>query len=323
MLPELHVASGKHRSRVRGLVEVGVASVLWGTGEMAVQLIRAQEPLSPLTISTWRMAIAAVILLVALLALRRGGALLSLTRSSPRRLLAVGVGTATYKGFYFVAVTQVGVGVAVATVVSLGARRSSSRSPIRSGTADRPPLRGSPYWSRPWAASCSSAWPATRRRPARPGRRRAAGNRVADDVRPDHRGRWLDQPDHLASRPDKRHDARRRGGAVALPSVRGGTPGHDRPGGTGLAGLPRCPDDGVGLRAALLRAPGRRPQHGGHRQPGRARHRRCGRGRRAGRAARPARCRAGSCLSSARWPSLGIRRQWADRWWGKPSSRGT
>ncbi len=105
-------------SHVRGLLEVAVASVLWGTGGLAVQLIREQEPMSPVTISAWRMAIAAAVLLVALLALRQGGALLALARSRPRQLLAVGVGTAAYQGFYFVSVTQVG--VAVATVVSLG-----------------------------------------------------------------------------------------------------------------------------------------------------------------------------------------------------------
>ncbi len=105
-------------SHARGLVEVAAASVLWGTGGLAVQLIREQEPLSPVTISAWRMAIAAGVLLVALLALRRGGELLALARSRPRQLLAVGVGTAAYQGFYFVSVTQVG--VAVSTVVSLG-----------------------------------------------------------------------------------------------------------------------------------------------------------------------------------------------------------
>lgn len=108
----------QHRSHARGLVEVALASVLWGTGGLAVQLIREQEPLSPVTISAWRMAIAAVVLLVALLALRRGGELIDLARSRPRQLLAVGVGTAAYQGFYFVSVTQVG--VAVSTVVSLG-----------------------------------------------------------------------------------------------------------------------------------------------------------------------------------------------------------
>lgn len=105
-------------SHLRGLVEVAAASVLWGTGGLAVQLIRQHEPVSPVTISAWRMATAAVVLLVALLATRRGGELVALARSQPRRLLAVGVGTAAYQGFYFVSVTQVG--VAVSTVVSLG-----------------------------------------------------------------------------------------------------------------------------------------------------------------------------------------------------------
>jgi DME family drug/metabolite transporter len=106
------------RSHARGLLEVGAAGVLWGTGGLAVQLVREQQPLSAVTISAWRMTIAAVVLLVALLALRRGGELLDLARSRPRQLLSVGVGTAAYQGFYFVSVTQVG--VAVATVVSLG-----------------------------------------------------------------------------------------------------------------------------------------------------------------------------------------------------------
>ncbi len=107
-----------HSSHLRGLAEVAAASVLWGTGGLAVQLVREQAPLSPVTISAWRMALAALALLVVLVALRRVGDLLALARSRPRQLLAVGVGTAAYQGFYFVAVTQVG--VAVATVVSLG-----------------------------------------------------------------------------------------------------------------------------------------------------------------------------------------------------------
>jgi DME family drug/metabolite transporter len=105
-------------SHLRGLAEVAAASVLWGTGGLAVQLIREHEALSPVTISAWRMVIAAAVLLVALLVLRRGSELLDLARARPRQLLAVGVGTAAYQGFYFVSVTQVG--VAVSTVVSLG-----------------------------------------------------------------------------------------------------------------------------------------------------------------------------------------------------------
>ena len=105
-------------SHLRGLTEVAAASVLWGTGGLAVQLIRERDALSPITISAWRMVIAAAVLLVVLLTLRRGHELRDLARARPRQLLAVGVGTAAYQGFYFVSVTQVG--VAVSTVVSLG-----------------------------------------------------------------------------------------------------------------------------------------------------------------------------------------------------------
>lgn len=121
MPPESRASAGhigEHRSHLRGLVEVGAASILWGTGGLAVQLIREHDRLSPVTISAWRMAIAAVVLLVALLVLRRGGELGDLARARPRQLLVVGIGTAAYQGFYFVSVTQVG--VAVSTVVSLG-----------------------------------------------------------------------------------------------------------------------------------------------------------------------------------------------------------
>lgn len=97
---------------------MGAASVLWGTGGLAVQLVREHEPMSPVTISGWRMAIAAIVLLLVLVALRRSGELVELARSRPRQLIVVGVGTAAYQGFYFVSVTQVG--VAVSTVVSLG-----------------------------------------------------------------------------------------------------------------------------------------------------------------------------------------------------------
>ena len=96
MAPESHASAGEHRSHARGLVEVGIASVLWGTGGLAVQLIREHESLSPVTISAWRMTIAAVVLLVALLGLRRGDELLALARASPRQLLVVGVGTAAF-----------------------------------------------------------------------------------------------------------------------------------------------------------------------------------------------------------------------------------
>lgn len=112
------VATTRRHGSLRGLLEVAAASILWGTGGLAVQLIREREALSPVTISAWRMTLAAVVLLGLVLATRRLGQLVALGRRHPGRLVAVGAGTAAYQLLYFVSVTQVG--VAVATLVSLG-----------------------------------------------------------------------------------------------------------------------------------------------------------------------------------------------------------
>ncbi len=136
MATESSAPAVAHRAHARGLTEVGIASVLWGTGGLAVQLIREHEELSPVTISAWRMTIAAAVLLVALVAVRRVGELVALARSRPRQLMVVGVGTAAYQGFYFVSVTQVG--VAVSTVVSLGL------APVLLTVADSVRHRGAP-----------------------------------------------------------------------------------------------------------------------------------------------------------------------------------
>ena len=40
--------------------------MLWGTGGLAVHLIREHQALSPVTISAWRMTVAAAVLVVAL-----------------------------------------------------------------------------------------------------------------------------------------------------------------------------------------------------------------------------------------------------------------
>jgi DME family drug/metabolite transporter len=101
-----------------GLVQVCLAGVLWGTGGLTVQAIRAIDPLHPLTISAWRLAIAAVVLLVGALVLRRASAVVGLLRRSPRRVVVVALGTAAYQFLYFSAVTHAG--VTVATMVSLG-----------------------------------------------------------------------------------------------------------------------------------------------------------------------------------------------------------
>jgi DME family drug/metabolite transporter len=105
-------------SSARGLVQISVAGVLWGTGGLAVQLVRQRVPMSVLTISAWRMGLAAVVLLVALLALRRLPELRRLLRERPWTSVAVGLCTGAYQALYFAAVVTVG--VTVATVVALG-----------------------------------------------------------------------------------------------------------------------------------------------------------------------------------------------------------
>lgn len=102
----------------RGLVQISLAGVLWGTGGLAVQLVRERVPMSVLTISAWRMGLAAVVLLVAVLVLRQLPELHRLLRERPWTSVGVGLSTGAYQALYFAAV--VNVGVTVATVVALG-----------------------------------------------------------------------------------------------------------------------------------------------------------------------------------------------------------
>lgn len=101
-----------------GLLQICLAGILWGTGGLGVQVIRDQVPMSVLAISAWRMAIAAVVLVVVLLLLRQLPTLVTLVRAHPTRVVLVGCGTAAYQALYFGSV--VAVGVSVSTVVSLG-----------------------------------------------------------------------------------------------------------------------------------------------------------------------------------------------------------
>ena len=107
-----------HQSHLRGLVEVTCAGVLWGTGGLAMQLLRQHDPISPLAVIVWRAVIGAALVMLVLLAVRRTGELVALLRLHPWRLLAVGARTASLQAFFFMAVPMVG--VAVATVVGLG-----------------------------------------------------------------------------------------------------------------------------------------------------------------------------------------------------------
>ncbi|MDQ4051545.1 MAG: DMT family transporter, partial [Actinomycetota bacterium] len=106
------------RSSRFGLLQVALAGVLWGTGGLALEVVRDHSSMSVLTVSGWRMGIAAAILLVALLAHRRGSEVLRLLRDRPAYAVLVGLCTAAYQALYFASV--VSVGVTVATVVSLG-----------------------------------------------------------------------------------------------------------------------------------------------------------------------------------------------------------
>lgn len=101
-----------------GLLQISLAGVLWGTGGLAVQVVREHVPMSVLTISAWRMGLAAAVLVAAVVVLRQAAALRTLLREHPQRVLVVGAATATYQALYFGSVVTVG--VTVATVVSLG-----------------------------------------------------------------------------------------------------------------------------------------------------------------------------------------------------------
>ena len=101
-----------------GLAQVSLAGVLWGTGGLALELVRDRVPMSVLTVSGWRMVIAAVVLVAALSARRQLGEVATLLRECPVAAVLVGLCTAAYQALYFASV--VAVGVTVATVVSLG-----------------------------------------------------------------------------------------------------------------------------------------------------------------------------------------------------------
>ncbi|WP_183092651.1 DMT family transporter [Nocardioides stalactiti] len=101
-----------------GILQVSLAGVLWGTGGLTLEVITDRTELSFVTVSGYRMLIAAVVLVAAVAVLRRGAELVALLRTAPGPACAVGIGTGAYQALYFGAVVEVG--VTVATVVSLG-----------------------------------------------------------------------------------------------------------------------------------------------------------------------------------------------------------
>ncbi|MBF4768140.1 DMT family transporter [Nocardioides agariphilus] len=101
-----------------GLLQICVAGVLWGTGGLAVQVIRDHADLSATTISAYRTTIAAIVLVVACVLTRQLAAVRRLLAARPGPTVFVGLATAAYQALYFASV--VWVGVTVSTVVSLG-----------------------------------------------------------------------------------------------------------------------------------------------------------------------------------------------------------
>lgn len=83
-----------------------------------VTLLHDRDGLGALTVSAWRMALAAVALIGLTIATRQFRVVLETIRTQPALAVGVGCGTAAYQGLYFVSVLLVG--VSVATVVSLG-----------------------------------------------------------------------------------------------------------------------------------------------------------------------------------------------------------
>lgn len=107
-----------HRSTRLGLLQVCAAGVLWGTGGLVVTVLHERAGLGAMTVSAYRMALAAVALVGFATATRRSGVVLATMRTHPLPAVLVGCGTALYQGLYFVSVLLVG--VSVSTVVSLG-----------------------------------------------------------------------------------------------------------------------------------------------------------------------------------------------------------
>lgn len=109
---------GARPSARLGLLQVCAAGVLWGTGGLVVTLLHERDGLGAMTVSAWRMVLAAVALIGFAMLTRRSRVALDTARAHPVLAVAVGVGTALYQGLYFVSVLLVG--VSIATVVSLG-----------------------------------------------------------------------------------------------------------------------------------------------------------------------------------------------------------
>jgi DME family drug/metabolite transporter len=101
-----------------GLVQISLAGVLWGTCGLGMKIIADHSSLSSLTVSAYRMAVAAAVLIVAVLASRTAADVRELLARHRVRVALAGVCTGGYQALYFGSVLAVG--VTVSTVVTLG-----------------------------------------------------------------------------------------------------------------------------------------------------------------------------------------------------------
>lgn len=95
-----------------GLFAVSAGALLWGTTGVVVRIVIIHSGLSPVSAGFYRLALSAV----ALLAGARGA--LRAVRASPLAVVISGVGLGIYQALYFIAVQDIGVGIA--TLISLG-----------------------------------------------------------------------------------------------------------------------------------------------------------------------------------------------------------
>lgn len=105
----------------RGFLLVVLAALCWGTSGVSGKIVAERAGLGPLDIAWHRMAIGAVVLLLAYALSsrrRRSAAPVALTRGTVIRLVLVGAGLAAYQLAYFAAVAMAG--VSIATLVALG-----------------------------------------------------------------------------------------------------------------------------------------------------------------------------------------------------------
>ncbi len=103
-----------------------------------VTVLHERDGLGAMTVSAWRMALAAVALVGFTWVTRRARVVAATMRAHPGLVVAVGCGTALYQGLYFVSVLLVG--VSVSTVVSLGL------APVLAATWEHVTARTRPSW---------------------------------------------------------------------------------------------------------------------------------------------------------------------------------